>query len=149
MRKAVIDRFVIPNASREEFFMRGRITRKFIRGLPGLVSMSAYSREEGRRSTSSPSRFGKARRQLRRLARQSLPPFTERASTTSPSSIGSGLRLSGRSTTRRSRGDSVLIKPLWGFVPAADGAHILLRYQCEYCTATLRCGEGTRKSTPD
>ncbi len=47
MRKAVIDRFVIPNASREEFFMRGRITRELIRGLPGLVSMSAYSREEG------------------------------------------------------------------------------------------------------
>lgn len=47
MRKAVIDKFVIPNTSREEFFLRGRITRELIAGLPGLISMSAYSREEG------------------------------------------------------------------------------------------------------
>jgi len=72
MRKAVIDRFVIPNAAREEFFMRGRITRELIRGLPGLVSMSAYSREQGKASTFLPSRSGKVKRQLRRRASRRL-----------------------------------------------------------------------------
>ena len=46
MHKAVVDQFVIPIESKEEFSQRGSITRSFILTLPELLNFSAYSREK-------------------------------------------------------------------------------------------------------
>lgn len=47
MQKILIDRFIVPKSSREEFFERVKINRGFIKTLPGFIQDSAYSREEG------------------------------------------------------------------------------------------------------
>ncbi|AOP33236.1 antibiotic biosynthesis monooxygenase [Leptospira tipperaryensis] len=47
MQKILIDRFILPKSSQEEFFQRVKINRDFIKTLPGFIKDSAYSREEG------------------------------------------------------------------------------------------------------
>ncbi|TGM58291.1 antibiotic biosynthesis monooxygenase family protein [Leptospira adleri] len=47
MQKILIDRFIVPKSSREEFFERVKINRGFIKTLSGFIQDSAYSREEG------------------------------------------------------------------------------------------------------
>ncbi|EQA43612.1 antibiotic biosynthesis monooxygenase [Leptospira broomii serovar Hurstbridge str. 5399] len=46
MQKILIDRFIVPKTSKEEFLERVRINRSFIKTIPGFVSDSVYIREE-------------------------------------------------------------------------------------------------------
>ncbi|MBM9577077.1 antibiotic biosynthesis monooxygenase [Leptospira sp. 201903070] len=47
MQKILIDRFIVPEPGREEFFQRVKINRDFIKTIPGFIQDSAYYREEG------------------------------------------------------------------------------------------------------